>query len=155
MTAKPGLNAENPGVATPESSASRLTAQSNPACQNSPLGDETAAKRCKKSTQDKTKQNPSSKTSHLNPWEQSHGKPDNKDKRKNESNERRRTGYPISQPSGPLLLARINQDQNETSLLLSLSQIAFILSSVISVSATPSSNKPIAKKHERSVLLLE
>ncbi|EHS63261.1 uncharacterized protein PGTG_21456 [Puccinia graminis f. sp. tritici CRL 75-36-700-3] len=62
---------------------------------------------------------PSSKTSHLNPWEQSHGKPDNKDKRENESDEGRHTGDPliahrISQPSGPLLLARINQDQNES-----------------------------------------
>ncbi|EHS64826.1 uncharacterized protein PGTG_22468 [Puccinia graminis f. sp. tritici CRL 75-36-700-3] len=81
-----------------------------------PLEAETSAKRCKNQ---KTKQNPSSQTSLTSPWGRSHTKPIGMSTSKNKSNDKRRTGesliaHRISQPSGPSLLARINQDQNES-----------------------------------------
>ncbi|KAA1110814.1 hypothetical protein PGT21_050256 [Puccinia graminis f. sp. tritici] len=105
------------GVSTP--SASRLTAQSNPACQNSPLRDETAAKRCRKSTHGETSYYPSNETRNRRTWEQSHPSQVTKDSgdrgtqgRNHDANSS--IAHRISKPLGPELLARIDSDKDET-----------------------------------------
>ncbi|KAA1077798.1 hypothetical protein PGT21_020319 [Puccinia graminis f. sp. tritici] len=83
-----------------------------------PARAETATKRCKSQTESKATQNPDDETSSHNPRGGSLIKPTTKDVTKNERNEKRRTATPsianrISHPTGPKLLARINQNHNE------------------------------------------